>query len=102
MEPDGTPEWLDVDYALIEALQIIEDHTDPNGLLIWVAEADNVDIQAVRKISKFDSARERRTTGTKYKAQPGEYFHPQVDLIRGEYPTYRGWLDEKIQEASKN
>lgn len=93
-EPVGEPEWTDWDYALVNALQLIEDFSDQNGLLVWEKESDDVLISAVKKVDPFESAKERTTGRKNYKATPGEYFIPDVKLQHWatEWPTFQDWV----------
>lgn len=101
---DGTPHWLDIDYALATARQIIEDYTDnETGHLVFVEQSDRVTFDAQRYTKKSVAAVERRTKGSKnkpYEAQPGERWRtiPRV-MDGGEMPTLAEWLAE--QERKK-
>lgn len=98
-EKTDTPEvWSDWDYALSSAYQIIQDHTDSNGILIWENEADNVEVIAQRKTSKFDASREVKTSGKNYKAQKGERWVPKVRKMNGEWPTFSEWAKGQVEE----
>lgn len=99
----GEIHWLDWDYALSSALQIIEDNTDDSGILVWEKDSDNVEIDADRKINKFDAAKTRKTSGKKYKPLAGEYFVPNLRLIDDEkpWPDRLSWLQEKAEEAQQ-
>lgn len=93
--------WIDWDFALVAALQIIEDSTDRNGLLVWEKENERMDVKAIKKFDKFEAAVSRATKGSKnkgYTPAPGEYFIPELDLRGGEWPTYSEYLKE-FQEA---
>lgn len=84
-------EWIEWDYVLVTAVQIIEDHTDKHGSLIWEVEAERVYVDAEKRIDKFQAAVDSRTKGTKqkgYTPSPGEYFVPKLDLRGGEWPTW--------------
>lgn len=98
-EPLGEPEWTTWDYVLISALQLIEDFSDPNGLLVWEKESPNVKVEAVKKIDSFESAKERATSGKNYKRVPGEYFIPRVSLQywAEEWPTLQDWIDAQSE-----
>lgn len=93
-EPTGEPEWTTWDYALVQALQLIEDFSDGNGLLIWERESEKVQVEAVKKIDPFDAAKERTTGRSNYKRTPGEYFVPRVTLHHWaeEWPTFEEWV----------
>lgn len=98
-EEDGTPVFTDWDYALIDALQIIEDYSNASGILAWDNDAvvdGDVVISAVRRIDHFRAAEESRTSGKKYKAVPGEYFVPDIQYL-GERPTRQEWLLKQSQ-----
>lgn len=71
-------EWLQWDHLLASALQIIEDHTDDHGLLVWETEDPAVVVDAVTKIDKFDRSKERKESGKNYKRPPGARFVPKL------------------------
>ena len=100
-EESEEPYWLDWDYALADALQTIEDHTNQHGILVWEAESERVEISAVKKIDKFEAAKTARTSGKKYKAAAGEYWVPKVDLRGGEWPTHEEWISEMVTRDEK-
>lgn len=91
-------EWLDWDYALIDAVQTIEDFTDDSGILVWEREDPNAVVNAVKKIDRFKEAVEDRTRGEKYKPSPGEYFVPDIQPFNedGELQTYSQWIEREI------
>lgn len=100
-DKSDTPEtWTDWDYALSSAYQIIQDHTDGDGVLAWENESDNVEVSATWKQSKFRAAVESRTGGKKYKARKGEFFVPDVSKMRGEWPTFSEWVKKQVEESS--
>lgn len=90
-------EWIDWDYALAAALQTLEDLSDQNGIPVWESESERVDIQAKKKIDKFQASIDRKTKGTDkkpYKAEPGESWVPDVSLRgSGDFPTYREYVN---------
>lgn len=101
-EPDDEPvTWTDWDYALVHALQVIEDNTTPNGLLVWDVDNDRVRVDVSKKIDKFEAARDRYTGRKNYKRENGEYFVPDVTLVGGEWPDYETYLSGKIEQALK-
>lgn len=91
-------EWLDWDYALIDAVQTIEDFTDDSGILVWEREDPNAVVNAVKKIDRFKEAVEDRTRGQNYKPSPGEYFVPDIQPFDedGELQTYSQWIEREI------
>ena len=99
-EPYGDrDEWVDWDYALVSALQTLEDLTDKNGIPVWESEAEFVDIQAKKKIDKFQASIDRKTKGTEkhpYKPEPGEAWVPDVSTRSGEWPTYRDYVKKMM------
>lgn len=105
-EPVGDKdEWLPEDFALAKAAQAIETYTDSNGLRQWQKEDPLKVIDAERKIDPFRAAVERRTSGKKYKAAPGEYWVPVVGAERpGNKPwSYQEWVESihaKIEEEN--
>lgn len=91
-------EWLEWDHLLADTYQIIEDHTDEYGLLVWEREDEAVAIDAVRKIHPFKESVDLVTSGTAnkpYKARPGEYFVPDVSSRRSDdsLQTFRQWIE---------
>lgn len=102
--PDGDrTEYLDIDFALFDALQTIEDNTDQYGLLSWELDDDLVEVAAVKKHHKFAEARDLATKGGKdgYKPDPGEYFVPDVFTRRsdGHIQTWTEWQEALTQKA---
>lgn len=101
-EPRGDKdEWLDWDYALIDAAQTIEDYSDQYGLLQWELDDEAVVVDAERRLHKFEQARDLATKGSKdkpYQPAPGEYFVPVVRTRRksGEIQTYDEWITKKV------
>lgn len=91
--------WTSWDYALISAMQTIEDYTDKNGILIWEKESSRVDVGAIKKIDRFEAVKQRITGKQKYKPTPGEYFVPDLKLMdsSGEWPTMKDWIYEQIE-----
>lgn len=92
------------DYAIISALQAVEDNTDSNGLLAYETEPEAMDVSAKRKINKFTASVEKRTKGTDkhpYKAEPGETWVPELNWLGKEedYPTYRSYLEKIRSDA---
>lgn len=55
--------------------------------------ADNVEVVAVKRIDKFEAAKERITQKKNYKPTPGERFVPKVNLKWGEWPTFKEWVE---------
>lgn len=99
-EPLQEPVWTTWDYVLVNALQLIEDFSDGNGIVVWEKESESVIVEAVKRIDPFEAAKERTTSRKNYKHTPGEYFvprlklHPQVE----EWPTFQEWIDSQITE----
>lgn len=91
----GEVDWSPWDYALVDAVQLIEDYSNQHGIPIWDAEADNVEIQAHRKIDKFEAAKQKTTDTKKYKPLAGEYFVPVPVKRFGEWPTFEEWLEKQ-------
>lgn len=99
-EPDCEPYWLDVDYALATALQVVEDYTDnETGHLIFVEQSDRVTFDAQKYVKKSVAVVERKTKGSKskaYEASPGERWRTIPRLTSGdEMPTLAEWLAEQ-------
>lgn len=105
-DPKGDKdEWLEWDFLLLETLQMIEDHTDEYGLLVWEREDEAVVIDAEKRIHKFKAAIEDRTRGTEkrpYKPRPGEYFVPDLYSRRpdGSIQTFREWVERSVADES--
>jgi hypothetical protein len=108
-EPTGEDGWTAWDYALANALQVIEDHTDKYGILVWERDDEAVEIDAVKKIHKFQASVDRLTSGTDkkpYKPAPGEYFVPEIWSRRKDadgnevIQTYEEWLTAMIAKDS--
>lgn len=101
-EPFAEPEWTSWDYQLVHAVQLIEDFTDSNGILVWEKESDKVRIGALQKVDKFEAAKEAITSGKNYKADKGEYFIPDVKLHHwikeDDWPTHREWIESQISD----
>jgi len=90
-------EWIRWDYSIASALQTIEDLTDQHGILVWERDAENMDIEAVKTIDKFQASIDRKTKGSDknpYKPEPGEAWTPRVTQRGGETPTYRKYLEK--------
>ena len=99
-------EYLDWDFALFDALQTIEDNTDQYGLLSWELADDAVEVDAIKKVHKFEQARDLATKGSAkkpYQASPGEYFVPDVWTRRsgGHIQTWQEWM-ESLAEGSED
>lgn len=67
---------------------------------MWERDDPRVDVGALKKISRFEASKTRATSGKNYKATPGEYFIPKVDLREGvkDWPTYRQFVEKKVKE----
>lgn len=92
-------QWITWDYALIRALQIIETYTNDNGLLVYEVDdpEDRVVVHALKKINKFQAAQERITGKKDYKARPGEYFIPDLELRGDTWPTLEEYIQHQIE-----
>lgn len=102
-EKVGDPdEWIRWDYSLAAALQIIEDSTDRHGLLAWEIEPPYIEVEAIKRIDKFQAAVDSRTSGKKYKPEQGEYFVPRILPRAGRKPPlYSEFLEERRKEFEK-
>jgi hypothetical protein len=102
-EPRGDKdEWLDWDYALIDAAQTIEDYSDQYGLLQWELDDEDSVVDAVKKIHPFEEARDLATRGENYKPAPGEYFLPEVYRYGGgELQSYTDWLEQQARKGAE-
>lgn len=110
-EPMGDrDEYLRWDWALLNAFQTIEDYVDPkSGHPIWELDDERVEVDALRKINKFQKAIDNRTKGSDkkpYKPLPGEYFVPEVYSREKDengddvFPTYREWVEKSLDKDS--
>ena len=109
-DPEGDKdEWLEWDFLLLEALQIIEDYSDEYGLLAWEREDEAVVVDAERRIHKFKAAVDNATKGSKtkpYEPRPGEYFVPKMWSRREDadgnevIQTRREWIERMVAEES--
>lgn len=101
-------EWLDWDYALVDAVQTIEDYSDQYGLLQWELDGDGVVVDAVKKHHPFEAARDAKTKGTAkkpYVPDPGEYWVPRMSKQFSDEPdfqTYGEWIERKAREAEED
>lgn len=82
------------------AVQTIEDFTTSDGLLAWEIEEDEVRVDAIKKINKFEAVKHRKTAGKTYKATPGEYFVPSVrpPLGKERHQTFKEWREKSEAE----
>lgn len=98
-------EYTSWDFALLEALQTVEDFTDSkSGLPIWEVETPWVEVDAVKKVNKFQASIENATKGTErkpYKPRPGEYFVPALYSRKTDeegnevFWTFREWASRE-------
>jgi len=100
-------EWIQWDFHLIHALQIIEDNTDEYGLLAWERDDEAVEIDAVKKIHKFRASVDRITKGSAkkpYNPQPGEYFVPDMYSRRSDesIQTYGDWVRRMMPDPEED
>lgn len=95
----GEVGWTSWDYALVRALQLIEDYTTDNGLLIWEVDdtAENVMVSAERYVDRFEASRDSITSRKNYKPTPGERFRPKLHLRYGEWPTFEEWVEKRSE-----
>lgn len=97
----GEVTWTDWDYALVHALQLIEDYTDANGIPVWEKESEKMVVEAVKKIDRFEAAKSSATGGKNYKATPGEYFVPRLTKVywadKDYYPTFEEWIQDQME-----
>ena len=96
----GEVTWTDWDYALVHALQLIEDYTDANGIPVWEKESEKMVVEAVKKIDRFEAAKSSATGGKNYKATPGEYFVPRLTKVywadKDYYPKFEEWIQDQM------
>lgn len=94
-------EWTDWDYALARAQQLIEDYTDQHGNLVYEVQDDRVVVEAVRKIDKFEAAKDRITSKKNYKPLDGEYYVPRLEKRSAEWPTFEEWVADQAGQGEK-
>lgn len=84
------------------AVQTIEDFTNEDGILAWEIEEDGVRVDALKKINKFQAAKQRKTSGKTYKATPGEYFVPSIrpPLGKEKHQTIKEWRESQQEDGS--
>lgn len=101
-EVDAYPHWTDWDYSLATALQVIEDYTDPEtGHLLFVEQSDRVTFDAIKYTKKSVAAVERKTSGKKYKATPGERWRTKPRVMDGgEMPTLAEYIAEMERKGA--
>lgn len=95
--------WTEWDFALADAMQFIQDHTNKHGHLIWEQEGEQVEAVLTQKIDKVDAkieAKQRSRQNKKGKsaeAPPGEYYVSRLILRPGwedeGWPTYESWYE---------
>lgn len=103
----GTPEgdrkeMTDWDFALIEAVQTIEDHTDANGLLKWETDEDGVSVNSIKTFDKFQASIDRKTSAKGYKALPGERWVPDIRPAPGrdgEFQTFKEYRESQAENS---
>lgn len=102
-EPDAPhDQWNEWDFALAESRQLIEDYTDKHGHLIFERDSDEVAVDAIKKVDKAQAAIDKKTSGKKYKAGPGEYFVTELWLARGkEWPTLKSWMEQEQKKRGE-
>lgn len=90
-------DWTSWDYALMQAVQTIQDFTNDDGLLVWEVEEDEARMDIVKKINKFKAAVKRKTSGKTYKEAPGEYFVPVLRPPVGKerHQTIAEWREKQ-------
>lgn len=106
-EPDlaRDTQWTDWDYALLEAYSTIEDMTDRNGQLLWLAESPNVYWDNDTRINHAEA--ELQKIGEESKMSPGEtpfLYNPHTE-DGSPLPTMVDWLkslDEGTNKHEKN
>lgn len=95
-DPNERIEW---DFALIEALETIDDFTDDNGLLRWEVDEDGVSVDSVKTYDKFQASIDRKTGRDNYKPEPGERWKPVVRPSRyredGGFQTFAEWRESQ-------
>lgn len=106
-DPKGDKdEWLEWDFLLLETLQMIEDHTDDTGLLVWETDDPAAVVDAIPKINKFDRAREVKESAKNFKRRPGTRYVPKLwsrrkdDEGEDRFQTFREWVERSVAEES--
>jgi len=95
-------DWTTWDYALMTAVQTIADFTTSDGVLAWEIEEDGVRVDALKRINKFEAAKQRKTSGKTYKETPGEYFVPSIrpPLGKEKHQTIAEWREKQAEEGA--
>lgn len=107
--PEGDrEEFTRWDWALLNAFQTLEDYTDQkSGLPQWEIDGEGVEVDALKKINKFEASVALATKGSEkhpYKPRPGEYFVPEMWSRKKDedgnevFPTFREWVERSIAE----
>lgn len=100
-QPVGNKDdWTEWDYALMYAVQTIEDFTTQDGILAWEIDEDGVRVDAIKKFNKFEAAKQRKTGGKNYKPTPGEYFVPSIrpPIGKEKHQTIREWRENSLED----
>lgn len=100
--PFQEPEWTEWDYVLAQVDQLIDDYTDSNGLLAWEVDDPHhrVRVDAVRKIDRFEQAKQQITNKSRYKPVMGEYFVPRLSKTTEEWPTHSEYFEHLAKERN--
>lgn len=103
-EPVGDrEERIDWDFALIEALQTIADHTNEHGLLKWEVDEEGVSVNSIKTFDKFQASIDRKTSAKNYRALPGERWIPNIRLAPGtdEFQTFKEYREKQAENSEK-
>lgn len=101
--PEGDKdEWLTWDYLLMEAFEVVETITLPDGSFVMDQDDDAVQIQAIKTVDKFQASIDNITSGKNYKAKPGEKFKPRIVTRRsgGKFTLYSEYLKAQADTDS--
>ena len=101
--PFQTPEWTEWDFVLAQVDQLIEDYTDSNGLLAWEVDDPNhrVLVSAVKKVDRFEAAKQAITGKKSYRPTKGEYFVPKLSKTTAEWPTHTEYFEYMAQQRNE-
>jgi hypothetical protein len=97
-------DWTDWDYAIATAMQMIEDGTTEEGLLIWEVSQEDVFVDPEKRFNKARQAIEDITSADNYKSKNGEYWVPilrqhGVEPGHEVFQTRREWIEKTVENS---
>lgn len=95
-------QWTDWDWALAEAYSVIENMTDRNGQLLWLAESPNVYWETDTRINHVEAELSR--LAEERKLDPGEmpFVHSPHTQDGSPLPTMLDWLQSLEDGTNKH